>query len=167
MEGNQSQLSILKSIICCILALICGTAIHKYFKLPVKDLFSFILYPSLFYLFMKVGFKFEKRLGIISLITTGILVFTQIYGGWINWLFTQDVIPTEIKLCFDIMLISIGLFIPIYLFIYKILDMCQFITIDSIKVKCSRKKKIFLVSFSVILLCWIPLYYSLSRNYYA
>lgn len=159
MKGNQSQLSILKSIICCILSLICGTAIHKYFELPVKDLFSFILYPSLFYFFMKVEFKFEKRLGIISLITTGILVFTQIYGGRLNWLFMQDTIPTEIKLCFDIMLISIGLFIPIYLFIYKVLDMCQFITIDNIKIKCTRKKTIFLVSFSVILLCWIPLYY--------
>ena len=147
MNKNQSQLTTTRATISIVLALICGTAIHKYFELPVKDLFSFIIYPFLYYLFMKVDFKFEKRLGIITLITTIILVFTQIYGGWISWLFTQDTIPTEYEIYIDIGIISLGFFALGYLFIYKLLDICQSFTIDNVKLKCQNKKTIFLDCF--------------------
>lgn len=159
MKQNQSQLNIVKTTISIVLALICGTALHKYFILSAKDLFSFVLYPFLYYLFMKVDFKFEKRLGMISLITTLILVFTQIYGGWISWLFTQNTIPTEWGIYFDIGIISVGLIILGYLMIYKLLEECRVISIVNIKMKCTEKKMIFLIAFSIILLCWIPLYF--------
>lgn len=159
MKGNQSHLTTIKTTISVLLALICGTAIHKYFELPVKDLFSFLVYPFLFYLFMKVNFKFEKRLGIISLITTTILVFTQIYGGWISWLFIQEAIPTEWEIYLDIGIISIGFFTLGYLMIYKLLEKLQIITINNVKLRCKNKKTIFWIAFSIILLCWIPLYF--------
>lgn len=159
MKGNQSHLTTIKTTISVLLALICGTAIHKYFELPVKDLFSFLVYPFLFYLFMKVDFKFEKRLGIISLITTTILVFTQIYGGWISWLFIQEAIPTEWEIYLDIGIISIGFFTLGYLMIYKLLEKLQIITINNVKLRCKNKKTIFWIAFSIILLCWIPLYF--------
>lgn len=159
MKGNQSHLTTIKTTISVLLALICGTAIHKYFELPVKDLFSFLVYPFLFYLFMKVDFKFEKRLGIISLITTTILVFTQIYGGWISWLFIQEAIPTEWEIYLDIGIISIGFFTLGYVMIYKLLEKLQIITINNVKLRCKNKKTIFWIAFSIILLCWIPLYF--------
>ncbi|MDB8558558.1 DUF6020 family protein [Turicibacter sanguinis] len=158
MNANKSHLTLFKVSINIVLTLLSGTAIHKYFGLPVKDLFSFILYPILFYIFSRARREFNTRLGIISLITSLLLILTQIYGGWIEWLFTQTTIPDDFWIYFDIGLISTGLFFPVYLFIYKVLQKCECFTVSSVNKQIKARKKVFIGSFIFILLCWIPLY---------